>query len=64
VQVAEFDREALAAAAPTVAALAQAEDLPAHARAVEVRLAEPAVAAGPARPARGHASPVPGGATP
>ncbi|HYT27080.1 MAG TPA: histidinol dehydrogenase, partial [Actinomycetota bacterium] len=41
VQVAEFDRDALAAAAPTVAALALAEDLPAHARAVEVRLARP-----------------------
>lgn len=38
VQVAEFDRDGLAAAAPTVAALARAEDLPAHARAVEVRL--------------------------
>jgi histidinol dehydrogenase len=38
VQVAEFDRDALAAAAPTVAALARAEDLPAHARAVQVRL--------------------------
>jgi histidinol dehydrogenase len=38
VQVAEFDRDALAAAAPTVAALARAEDLPAHGRAVQVRL--------------------------
>jgi hypothetical protein len=41
VQVVECTREALAAAAPTVAALARAEDLPAHARAVAVRL-EPA----------------------
>jgi histidinol dehydrogenase len=39
-QVAEFDRAALAAAAPTVAALAAAEGLPGHARAVEARLAE------------------------
>jgi histidinol dehydrogenase len=38
VQVAEFDREALAAAAPTVAALARAEGLPAHGRAVAARL--------------------------
>jgi histidinol dehydrogenase len=38
VQVAEFDRAALAAAAPTVAALARAERLPAHGRAVQVRL--------------------------
>jgi histidinol dehydrogenase len=38
VQVAEFDRDALAAAAPTVAALARAEDLPAHGRAVQVRV--------------------------
>src|SRR6266540_757189 len=37
-QLAEFDRSALEAAAPTVAALARAEDLPAHARAVQVRL--------------------------
>jgi len=39
VQVAEFDRDALAAAAPTVAALARAEGLPAHGRAVAARLA-------------------------
>jgi histidinol-phosphate aminotransferase len=38
VQVAEFGRDALAAAAPTVAALARAEDLPGHGRAVQVRL--------------------------
>jgi hypothetical protein len=38
-QVAEFDRPALAAAAPTVAALSTAEDLPAHGRAVAVRVA-------------------------
>jgi len=38
VQVAEFDRDALAAAAPTVAALARAEGLPAHGRAVAARL--------------------------
>jgi histidinol dehydrogenase len=38
VQVAEFDRDALAAAAPTVAALSAAEDLPAHGRAVAARL--------------------------
>jgi histidinol dehydrogenase len=38
-QVAEFDRAALAAAAPTVAALSRAEDLPAHGRAVAARLA-------------------------
>ena len=38
VQVAEFDRDALAAAAPTVAALAEAEGLPAHGRAVAARL--------------------------
>ncbi len=38
VQVAEFDRAALAAAAPTVAALSRAEDLPAHGRAVAVRV--------------------------
>ena len=37
-QVAEFDRDALAAAAPTVAALARAEGLPAHGRAVAARL--------------------------
>jgi histidinol dehydrogenase len=47
VQVAEFDRAALAAAAPTVAALASAEQLPAHGRAVQVRLD----GTGPARPA-------------
>jgi histidinol dehydrogenase len=39
-QVVEFDRDALAAAAPTVAALAAAEGLPAHARAVAARLQE------------------------
>lgn len=33
----ELDRAGLAAAAPVVDALAAAEDLPAHARAVEVR---------------------------
>ena len=38
VQVAEFDRAALAEVAPTVAALSAAEDLPAHGRAVSVRL--------------------------
>jgi histidinol dehydrogenase len=38
VQVAEFDRAALAEVAPTVAALSAAEDLPAHGRAVTVRL--------------------------
>ena len=38
-QVATFDRDALAAAAPTVAALSRAEDLPAHGRAVAARLA-------------------------
>jgi histidinol dehydrogenase len=38
VQVAEFDQAALAAAAPTIAALSAAEDLPAHGRAVQVRL--------------------------
>jgi histidinol dehydrogenase len=37
-QVATFDRDALAAAAPTVAALSAAEDLPAHGRAVAARL--------------------------
>ncbi len=37
-QVAEFDRAALAAAAPAVAALSGAEELPAHGRAVAVRL--------------------------
>jgi histidinol dehydrogenase len=40
-QVAEFDRDALAAAAPTVAALSRAEDLPAHGRAVAARLEAP-----------------------
>jgi histidinol dehydrogenase len=40
VQVAEFDRDALAAAAPTVAALSRAEGLPAHGRAVAARLPE------------------------
>jgi histidinol dehydrogenase len=37
-QVVEFDRAALAEAAPTVAALAAAEGLPAHGRAVAARL--------------------------
>jgi histidinol dehydrogenase len=37
-QVAAFDRDALAAAAPTAAALSAAEDLPAHGRAVAARL--------------------------
>jgi histidinol dehydrogenase len=41
VQVAEFDRAALAEVAPTVAALSAAEDLPAHGRAVAVRLEGP-----------------------
>lgn len=40
-QVAEFDREALAEAAAAVAALSRAEELPAHGRAVAARL-EPA----------------------
>ena len=40
-QVASFDRDALAAAAPTVAALSRAEDLPAHGRAVAARLTAP-----------------------
>lgn len=40
-QVAHVDEAALAALAPTVAALAEAEDLPAHAHAVSVRLARP-----------------------
>ena len=40
-QVATFDGDALAAAAPTVAALSAAEDLPAHGRAVAVRLPDP-----------------------
>jgi histidinol dehydrogenase len=38
VQVATYDRDALATAAPTVAALSRAEDLPAHGRAVAARL--------------------------
>ncbi|HJW63054.1 MAG TPA: histidinol dehydrogenase, partial [Actinomycetes bacterium] len=38
VQVAEFDRDALAEAAPVVAALSRAEGLPAHGRAVAARL--------------------------
>jgi histidinol dehydrogenase len=38
VQVATYDRDALAGAAPTVAALSRAEDLPAHGRAVSARL--------------------------
>jgi len=40
-QVAAFDRDALAVAAPTVAALSAAEDLPAHGRAVAARLPDP-----------------------
>ena len=40
-QVATFDRDALAAAAATVAALSTAEDLPAHGRAVAARLPDP-----------------------
>jgi len=66
VQVAEFDRHALAAAAPTVAALARAEDLPAHGRAVQVRLAggARAHATGSIRSEREEPSSVPGGATP
>ena len=40
-QVATFDRDALAAAAPTVAVLSAAEDLPAHGRAVAARLISP-----------------------
>jgi histidinol dehydrogenase len=40
VQVAEFDRDALAGAAPTVAALSRAEGLPAHGRAVTARFPE------------------------
>jgi histidinol dehydrogenase len=40
-QVATYDRDALAAAAPTVAALSRAEDLPAHGRAVAARLDQP-----------------------
>jgi histidinol dehydrogenase len=40
VQEATFDRDALTAAAPTVAALSRAEDLPAHGRAVAARLVE------------------------
>jgi len=42
-QVAEFDAAALAAVAPTVAALSDAENLPAHGRAVEVRVGEEAM---------------------
>jgi histidinol dehydrogenase len=40
-QVAEFDRDALASAAPTVAALSRAEGLPGHGRAVAARLPDP-----------------------
>jgi histidinol dehydrogenase len=40
VQEATYDRDALATAAPTVAALSRAEDLPAHGRAVAARLTE------------------------
>jgi histidinol dehydrogenase len=40
-QVASFDRDALAAAAPTVAALSAAEELPAHGRAVAARVPGP-----------------------
>ena len=43
-QIAEFDRDALAAAAPTVAALSAAENLPAHGRAVAARLPGPGAA--------------------
>jgi histidinol dehydrogenase len=57
VQVATYDRDALAAAAPTVAALSRAEDLPAHGRAVAARLPdraegarEPGAGAGTGRP--------------
>jgi len=49
-QVAEFDQDALAAAAPTIAALSAAEDLPAHGRAVAVRAG---TAPGPAATAGG-----------
>jgi histidinol dehydrogenase len=49
-QVAAFDRDALAAAAPTVAALSAAEDLPAHGRAVAARLPGPSEGV-PAAPA-------------
>jgi histidinol dehydrogenase len=38
VQVVEFDRDALVTAAPTVTAIAAAEGLPAHGRAVTARL--------------------------
>jgi histidinol dehydrogenase len=37
----EYDRDALAELAPVVNALGEAEDLPAHARAVNIRLEEP-----------------------
>jgi histidinol dehydrogenase len=51
VQVATFDRDALAAAAPTVAALSAAEGLPAHGRAVAARLqGGPGVPEAPAAP--------------
>jgi histidinol dehydrogenase len=39
VQVVEYDREALAHAAPHVVALAEVEDLPAHGQAVTARFA-------------------------
>jgi histidinol dehydrogenase len=52
VQVAEFDRDALATAAPTVAALSRAEGLPAHGRAVAARLTEGS--GGPRRGAPEH----------
>jgi histidinol dehydrogenase len=48
VQTAELEPGALAAVAPTVAALAEAEDLPGHGRAVQVRLERPARTPAPA----------------
>ena len=54
VQVATYDRDALATAAPTVAALSRAEDLPAHGRAVAARLDRPRSGAARGRgPGRG-----------
>lgn len=47
VQVVEYDRAALATLAEPLAALAHAEDLPAHAEAVRARLTEPGPAARP-----------------
>jgi len=65
VQVAEFDRDALAAAAPTVAALARAEDLPAHGRAVQVRLGvRPGSAEGSTRSEHEEPSPPPSARNP